>query len=650
MRDLIWHLSVIGLIGGAIFFTNLGQARLWDRDEPRNAGCAAEMLARGDWVVPTFNGELRHQKPVLLYWLIMSAYSVFGVNEFSARFWSAVLAMVTTYATYGIARRMVSPAVGLLAAIALASSLMFDVAARAATPDSVLVCCSTVAIYLYVVGTFGKSGTGNFWFPQNIYLTTLMYAVMGCGVLAKGPVGFFLPMAIIGMFMLIARLEKQSKRLATAAIQDRFIDWIKRAVRPFYPMHFLKTFWTMRPLLAAAIVLIVAAPWYFMVAEATRGVFIEKFFVGEHFGRATVAMENHSGGFWFYPVAILVGFFPWSVLWGPVAVNLLFGERLSTDSGRQKSDLCPEVETNWPIALMLCWVGVQVGVFSLAQTKLPSYITPCYPALAILAAICLNDLSSGRARINRGWFHAAFAGLALSGAAMIGVIGFAASRNMPNQIWLALLGVVPLTAGCVMMVLLAKGKQKMIPVWFASCGVLFCWLLFGFGPQSLDSEQESHLVLGEIVESDSAVASFGCLESSWVFYCGQPIVEFAAGDEHLKYESEELNGGKFSLASTGVANNPAADSSTSSSVNNVVSQSRSKRAYWEPREPTSLEYFVRENEGAVVLTTSDHLDELKKRLPKDYEVIREAKYFLKNKKIFLVGPRVSVGDSNRTYY
>ena len=75
------------LLAGLVFFTNLGGPRLWDRDEPRNAGCAWEMIERGDWVTPVFNDELRSHKPVLLYWFTMAAYAVFGVNEFAARFW-----------------------------------------------------------------------------------------------------------------------------------------------------------------------------------------------------------------------------------------------------------------------------------------------------------------------------------------------------------------------------------------------------------------------------------------------------------------------------------------------------------------------------------------------------------------------------------
>jgi hypothetical protein len=85
----------------------------------------------GDFVVPWFNGELRSQKPVLLYWLIMSAYQTFGVNEFAARFWSAVLAVGTALCTYAIGRRLFNANVGLWGAVLLLTSMMFEVAAHA---------------------------------------------------------------------------------------------------------------------------------------------------------------------------------------------------------------------------------------------------------------------------------------------------------------------------------------------------------------------------------------------------------------------------------------------------------------------------------------------------------------------------------------
>ncbi len=89
MKQTTVHVVLLLAACWAVFFLNLGGPKLWDRDEPRNAGCAKEMMQRGDWVTPIFNGELREQKPVLLYWLMMSAYTMFGFGEFGARFWSA---------------------------------------------------------------------------------------------------------------------------------------------------------------------------------------------------------------------------------------------------------------------------------------------------------------------------------------------------------------------------------------------------------------------------------------------------------------------------------------------------------------------------------------------------------------------------------
>ena len=632
MRETILHLLVIALISGAVFFTNLGQARLWDRDEPRNAGCAAEMLARGDWIVPTFNDELRHQKPVLLYWLMMSVYPLLGVNEFSARFWSATLAIVTTMATYGIARRLTNSKTALLAAIALATSLMFDVAARAATPDSVLICCSTCAIYLYTIGVFSRQpdssepSANTSWFPESLLLIIAMYSMMGLGVLAKGPVGVIVPMAIIGMLMLIKRLPKHDWDPGSDW-HSRVVSAGQRMVRPFHPVHFLKTFWAMKPLVAISMVMLIAGPWFLMVATATNGEFTSKFFVGEHFGRATTALENHSGGIWFYPLAILIGFFPWSVLWGPVAVQF-FQQR--------KSSSTTVVGT-----MMLCWIGVQVGLFSLAQTKLPSYVTPCYPALAILAAVCLRELctqgkfsqgklsqvsgaSIGPGLIDQRWLYAALGGLCIGGVLIVLGLGVAASLFLPTQSWLAAIGAIPLVGGITMLFMLRKQQVKHLPAMFAATSVLFCWCAFGFGTVSIDGEQESHLVLDSIdTDAQTSVAAFGCLESSWVYYSGKPIRELLIDQPG----SEPLSTPHWPGTS-----NPETDGSDE---------------YWNCKPKISVEAFLNSNSECMFLTSSDHVEQLKKRLPEDYEVLQTAAYFLKNKQIVLIGKRSQTASRKR---
>lgn len=100
------RVALLVLVAGSVLFVELGSARLWDRDEPRNARASHEMLARGDWIVPTFNGELRDHKPVLLYWGQMLGCLTLGESEFTARLPSALCALLTIFAVAVLASRL----------------------------------------------------------------------------------------------------------------------------------------------------------------------------------------------------------------------------------------------------------------------------------------------------------------------------------------------------------------------------------------------------------------------------------------------------------------------------------------------------------------------------------------------------------------
>ena len=102
----VWHYLLLLAVGWCMFLVNLGGPSLWDVDEGRNAPCAYEMMASGDWVVPTHNGVLRSAKPVLLYWLQIAAYSCFGVNEFDARLPSALAALASLLLAYELGREV----------------------------------------------------------------------------------------------------------------------------------------------------------------------------------------------------------------------------------------------------------------------------------------------------------------------------------------------------------------------------------------------------------------------------------------------------------------------------------------------------------------------------------------------------------------
>src|SRR5438445_12056121 len=101
-----WHYLLLATLSASLFFTHLGAPSLWDIDEGRNLTCSYEMREAHNWIVPTFNGKLRPDKPVLLYWLQISAYEWLGVNEFAGRLPSALAALVTVLLCYELARSL----------------------------------------------------------------------------------------------------------------------------------------------------------------------------------------------------------------------------------------------------------------------------------------------------------------------------------------------------------------------------------------------------------------------------------------------------------------------------------------------------------------------------------------------------------------
>lgn len=577
MRGLAVHLVALWAICGGVFFYSLDRFPLWDRDEPRNAGAALEMLERNDWVVPYFNGEVRDAKPVLLYWLIMGAYQVFGVGEFGARFFSAVAATGTVTCTYLIGRRIWNARAGGMAALALATTLMMNVAAHAATPDSLLVFCVSLALCLYVRGTFVRSEAKNFDdslatcgrlerdFPR-LGTATLMFAVLGVGVLAKGPVAFLLPMAAIGLFRLIVRLPKSDAPPALLTTRDRWLiagaaaGWVLAVLlaeamlglkvalplaaamgatlwfvgppqltswlRTFAPVHFWKTLTTMRPLYGAMIAVAVAAPWYVWVGLRTDGEFLQAFLLRENLGRASTAMEGHDGGLWFYPGTVLVGAFPWSVLALPIAMATIRRLRDPKEPSRQA------------IMFAISWFAVVIGLFSLAQTKLPSYVTPCYPALALL---CGHFLS----RMPRPGFEPlpwvrrlAFGSMIAVGVGMLVGLPFALSDLLPNSVWLASLGLIPLLIGAACLYFAEQHRWSSVRNVMAFGAFAWTMLVFSVALAEVGKYQRCQGMLSTVridYERQNLVA-FARLEPSWVFYSRHKIPLFS-GEEFEKLKS-----------------------------------------------------------------------------------------------------------------
>lgn len=580
------QVALVAAVAALVMLTNLGGARLWDRDEPRNAGCACEMLARRDWVVPTFNGELRTHKPVLLYWCIMASYLGLGVNEFAARLPSALCAIGSCICVYRMGRRLFGPQAGVRAGIALATSLMFVVAGRAATPDSLLIFCTSLALMIYVCGTFRprfdttpldaepQPFLAGVYFPQHWPTVAAMYAAMGLGVLAKGPVGLVLPTAVIGMFLLIVRLPRWNAKEGIPYSQGL------RLLAPLEPLHFFGTCWSMRPLAAVFAVSAIAVPWYLAVGLATDAEFLRGFFLEHNLGRATGVMEHHGGFVFFYPVTILVGFFPWSIFTIPLAIDTVLQLR--------RRD-----RFHAGYLLAVCWIGVYVVLFSLARTKLPSYVTPCYPALALLAGDYIDRWSRQSASVAGRWLIAAFACLALVGIGVAIAVPVVAKRYLPGEEWLGLLGLVPLAGGVACIGLVAARSYRPASAALAATVVGFVTLLFAIGTERIDQHQASHRLWEAIYarSTDPQIAAYKVLEPSWVFYTGRFIHEFRGSPGRGVVES-------------------------------VAS-------------------FLAKSPNAFVVTTRDRLGELSAVLPPDVGIIETTPYFLKKGEQLVVLGRVN---------
>ncbi|HUY35191.1 MAG TPA: glycosyltransferase family 39 protein [Pirellulales bacterium] len=461
LRHLLW-ITVAALL---VFFTNLGVPRLWDDDEPKNAECAREMFAGGDWVVPTFNDELRYDKPVLLYWLMMAAYQTFGVHEFAARFPSAVLAVVTTLATYHLGRLLFQPRVGLWAALAMSTSVLFVIAGRAATPDSTLICSTTLAMLAFVSATWGArrtmagADTLADFVPKSWIGWATVYAAMGVGVLAKGPAAVVPPIAVIGLYLLCA------KQWAVTVRGSR-IRWWKRSVRALSPRACCEVAWQMRPWTALAVVAAIALPWYLAVGLRSDGDWLAGYLGTHNIGRFLKPMEGHQVPIVYYIPAVALGFFPWSVFL-PLGLSHL--------ARRARRDPA------WAAYVFVaCWAGLYIGFFSFSRTKLPSYVLPAYPALALIVAAFVEQWLREPATVRRWLLWPALGTIAVAGVGLLVGLPLAAARFFPGESALGLIGVAPLAGGLAAICLAARRPQR-AALTVAVMAVVFVTALFGFG-------------------------------------------------------------------------------------------------------------------------------------------------------------------------
>lgn len=576
-------------VAALMFLTRLGATPLWDRDEPRNAGCAREMMLRGDWVVPTFNDALRTDKPILHYWLMIAAYRLFGDSEFTARLGSALLGIGTVLLTGWIGTRLVGPRVGFWSALILASSLMMSVAARIATPDSHLIFFTTATIAVFVrAGISDRRPVAPLAVspPLSWTTTVALYSLAGCAVLAKGPVGYAGPVAIVVLAATIIELRRSTRSRSVGGADRRLPLQVRQ-----YGRAWVRALRSLRVLPGTLIALAVASPWFVAVAVQTNGQWLSEFLLRHNLSRALAPMENHSGPFWYYLPAISFGFFPWSVFLIPLTVEFVLRIRRGRDTGGA-----------WNVCDVVClaWIAIWVGGFSLARTKLPSYVTPAYPPLAILTARYLVRWQEGELLIGNWMKRLPPVILLVSGVGMVGGVAAAASLGFRNLEPLFVLGLMIAAAGAVGLRLVWRQQAARATLCVALASVLFTFGCHVWGAVRLSRLQRNAALIHAIRDraGDLEIASFGCLEPSWVWLAQQPI--------------RELSGA----------------------------------------EPTRAREFLDAGTNRVLITTRSRLSQLTDLLPDDVLVLAGEPYFLHGEEQLVVlgrsdQARAAPGDSQR---
>jgi len=544
---------ILFLIALVLYLPNLGGPGLWDIDEARFASCSAELLRSGNWIVPQLNGEVYGTKPILMFWLMMSSYQIFGVNEFAARFPSFCFAIASLFLTYKIGSFFFDRKVGFWAAISLSASLVFSIQARGALPDSPLLFFVAFSLYLWACGTFHTFHNSTEstlqlrvegrYYPTETWRIVAIYLVMGIGVLMKGPLACVVPTAILGMFLLIKRLPSQPNLPKPRIYYETCGQFCHLALRPFSPVHFVKTVWFMRPFTAIAAIAVIALPWYLLAGWKTGwftpGGYLYEFLYVNNFQRATQPFDGRDEFFYnplvFYPVSILIGFFPWSLFTIPAIWECVKQFR---------------AKTPWHDGLLFlfCWSLVWVGCFSACATRLPSYLVPMYPALALLFGVYIRNWIEGQTLVGLHWNKIAFCvGICVGiGIMIVGSLLFGFLLSFWEIFIPIILGMI-LLVGCVYCLHSLRSKSPVASlVYFTLTAMLFTGFIHIVGASRISTYHPARAIGAAVRERQAEtegepirVVLYRCFEQSWVFYAKCPLERFAGNPEELSKLLEE---------------------------------------------------------------------------------------------------------------
>ncbi|WP_211474047.1 glycosyltransferase family 39 protein [Collimonas humicola] len=338
-KTFVWLLFLLFCI---VWCYMLGARTLVPTDEGRYAEMAREMVATGDWITLRLNGIKYFEKPPLQTWMNALTFELFGLGEWQARLWTGLCGLLGVVLVAFTGSRVFSPRVGFFAALVLGSSFLWAGLGHINTLDMGLSGMMAIALCALLLAQRGDISNGE---QRNWML--LCWAGMALSVLSKGLIGLLIPGAVLVLYTLFSR------------------DW------PIWKRLHL--------VLGLILFFAITVPWFVLISLKNPE-FPQFFFIHEQFQRFTSKIHNRYGPPYYFVPILILGIVPWL---GVMFQSLWNAAREShTVSGFQ------------PKKMLLIWSIFIFVFFSISDSKLPSYILPIFPALALLIACHLDKASS----------------------------------------------------------------------------------------------------------------------------------------------------------------------------------------------------------------------------------------------------------------
>ena len=346
-----WVLALLALVALGIAASNMARP-LANPDEGRYSEISREMAASGDWVTPRLNGIKYFEKPPLQYWATAAAFEVFGVNEFAARIYVLACGLATILLVGFTALRLWNAEVALASMLALIASPYFLALGGIVTLDMGLTLWATATLCAFLLAerahvTPPQDGAQSSKAHRRWMLAA--WAAMALAVLSKGLVGIVFPVAAVGLHALVRRDFSFLRRL-----EHR---------------------------LGIVVFLAIAAPWFVLVDRANPE-FTEFFFFHEHFSRFLSQTHRRVEPWWYFVPIVIFGFLPWMFAF-PSAIARAW----RSEAGARDFQ---------PLRLALLWSAFIVVFFSASGSKLPAYVLPAFPTLALALGVFLATADERR--------------------------------------------------------------------------------------------------------------------------------------------------------------------------------------------------------------------------------------------------------------